>query len=137
MPDWQTPEAQASLNVQALPSEQEPLTAGKAQAPVDAVQLLAVQTLASSQMTALPTQVPVLVQASPVVQAVPSVQVAPVLAALTHLPVVWLQLSKVQALPSSHLMAVPVHSPLASQISAVVHKLPSSQTFPTTALFWH
>jgi hypothetical protein len=72
----QTPDAQLSPVVQALPSEQEAPSASGAWAQVPPLQLSAVQELPSSQLIAVPPHVPV-VQTSPVVHASPSVQVVP------------------------------------------------------------
>src|SRR5213078_4013955 len=123
-PPAQLPWLQVSLVVQALPSVQGAVLFVCTQ-PVDGLQVSSVQTLPSSQLGgAPPTQRPPL-QASLVVQALPSLQ-GRVLLACTQ-PVVALQLSSVQPLPSSQLGAgPPTHRP-ALQVSFSVHAFPSLQ----------
>src|SRR5262245_31727300 len=63
-------------------------------------------------------------QRSPVEQGEPSSQVAPSALLVCTQPVIGLQLSSVQGLPSLQLTPVPVHAPF-EQLSLVVHALPS------------
>ena len=90
-----------------------------------------VQTLPSSQLSAVPTQTP-LAHTSPVVQAVPSLHVVPFATlAWPHVPAV--QLSVVHEFPSSQLIAVPAHVPFV-QTSVVVQASPSEQVVPLVTL---
>ena len=96
-PEWQVPPAHVSPEVQAFPSSQAIVLFVYTQ-PVAGLQLSVVQMLLSLQTTAEPAlQVPP-PHVSPEVQAFPSSQ-AIVLLVYTH-PVVGLQLSVVQTLPS-------------------------------------
>ena len=103
-PAVQEPAAQMSLSVQALPSVQLTVLLAWAQ-PVETTQESSVQTLPSSQLSAVPVHEPP-EQASLVVQALPSLQGA-VLLANAQLPVPATQLSLVQALLSLQTLAAP------------------------------
>jgi len=93
-------------------------------APVPVLQLSEVQGLLSVQTVPAPeTQAPLL-HTSPTVQALPSVHTLPLLVCV-H-PVVALQASLVQALPSSQLSAGPGLQMPAVQASVVVHTLLSA-----------
>src|SRR5262245_23352753 len=79
----------------------------------------------------VPTHRPLAAQASPAVHAFPSLQVAPTLIVCVQ-PVAGLHASAVHTFESSQLGgAPPVHTPLASQASPVVHAFPSLQLWPT------
>jgi len=124
-PPTQLPWLQVSLVVQALPSVQGAVLFVCTQ-PVDGLQVSSVQRLPSSQLGgAPPTHRPPL-QVSLVVQALPSLQGRALLACTQ--PVVALQLSSVQPLPSLHTTGVPLHVP-PPQVSSSVHALPSSHGF--------
>ncbi len=130
-----TPPPHLSLWVHDLPSSQGvPLfKLVKTQLPLLVLQLSVVHALPSSQTLAVPAQAPVL-QASPVVQALPSSQPVPSLRLVyTHTPLLVLQLSPVQALPSLHTLAVPPHVPLL-HLSVSVQGLPSLQLLPSLRL---
>jgi hypothetical protein len=126
--DTQDPALQTSPLVQASPSLQNaPLARTKVlHLPVAGSHASLVQALPSSQLFAMPTQTPKLVQASFCVQAEPSSQV--LLSALpVHLPLTQLS-APVQVLLSSHgvpLVALPLHTP-STHASAVVQALSSS-----------
>src|SRR5438876_760846 len=123
-PPTQRPPLQASLVVQALPSLHGAALLACAQ-PVDGLQVSSVQTVPSSQLARGSSDLCPPLQASLVVQALPSLQ-GGVLLACTQ-PVVALQLSSVQTLPSSQLGAgPPTHRP-ALQVSVSVHAFPSLQ----------
>src|SRR2546428_10148826 len=94
-----------SLVVQAFPSLQGAVLFVWTQ-PVAGLQVSSVQPLPSSQLIAGPPTQPPLLQVSLVVQAFPSLQGA-VLAVWTQ-PVLGLQVSSVQTLPSSQLGARPL-----------------------------
>jgi hypothetical protein len=122
----QLPPRQPSPTVHGLPSLHTPpsLTATDTQ-PTDLLQLSAVHALPSSQLMALPLQVPPL-QTSFAVHLLPSSQVA-VLAAWVQ-PVVLAQASSVHGLLSSQLtVAGPAHTP-PLHTSPAVHGLASLQT---------
>ena len=93
--------------------------------PVAVLHESLVQGSESSQSTAKPGWQLPNEHASPLVQALPSVQ-ATVLSPLTQ-PVVMLQLSVVQTLPSSQLIAPPDTQAPATQASPEVQALPSVQ----------
>ncbi len=99
--------------------------------PCTLLQVSVVHTLASSQETAVGgvPQTPA-VQVAPPCHALPTqvvaMHVAPSPSAVWTHPPVESQESTVHALPSSHLLPVPPHLPLA-QTSLVVHALPSLQ----------
>ncbi len=116
----QTPLAQTSPVVQALPSVHDRLLAAWVQ-PSLASHASLVHELPSSQPMALPAQVPV-PHTSLEVQALPSSQLA-VLLALTQAPP--LQLSEVQALLSLQFFAAPGTQPLWAHTSPIVQGFPS------------
>jgi len=118
------PAAQMSPLVQPLKSLQPTVLLMKTQ-PVTALQLSVVQVLPSLQTNWAPAiQLPPL-QASTPVHTLPSLHAAVLLLCLQ--PLAGLQLSSVQALPSSQLMTAPgLHTP-AAQMSPSVHKLLSLQ----------
>ena len=89
------------------------------------MQLSVVQTLASSQTTAVPAREVPPPQVSPVVQAFPSSH-ARVLFVNTH-PVAGLQLSVVQTLASLQTTAAPAWQLPPLHVSPAVQELPSSQ----------
>jgi hypothetical protein len=126
LPAWQAPYKQTSPVVQALPSSQLALLLVLVQLPVVVSQPSVVQGLLSLQTLALPGwQLPPK-QLSLVVQALPSLQLTALLV-VRQLPVAWSQLSVVQRLPSSQVVAgPPLQLPL-WQTSPLVHALPSSQ----------
>jgi hypothetical protein len=126
LPAWQAPYKQTSPVVQALPSSQLLLLLVLVQLPVVVSQPSVVQGLLSLQTLALPGwQLPPK-QLSLVVQALPSLQLTALLV-VRQLPVAWSQLSVVQRLPSSQVVAgPPLQLPL-WQTSPLVHALPSSQ----------
>jgi hypothetical protein len=104
VPCAQEPFWQVSAPLQALPSLQEVLlgsAGGSGQTPFVQV-ARAWQAGGSGQILAIPTQVAVAVQASPVVQALLSLQVMPVRGVWTQVPA--RQLSAVQALTSAQLV---------------------------------
>ena len=124
----QTPALQASVWVQALPSEQVlVLSSVNTQAPVDVLQLSSVQALESLQVfRLLPTQTPAL-QVSVWVQALPSEQVFVLSLANTHAPVDVLHESSVQSFESLQTTGLlPTQTP-AVQASVCVQALPSEQ----------
>ena len=121
-PPLQVPPLHKSFVVHASPSSQLPSVAADLQ-PVFGSQLSVVHGLPSSQFTAAPPTHAPFAQASLPVHALPS-EHPPVAGAVAQ-PVVGLQLSIVQGLPSSHDTAVPAHLPPA-QVSLVVQVLPSS-----------
>lgn len=95
--------------------------------PLALLQLSVVQGLLSSQTSAAPAaQLPPL-QASPLVHGLPSLQLPLVLVWL-QLPVVVSQLSVVQGLPSSQLLAEPAEQTPATQLSLLVQASPSLQS---------
>ena len=104
LPPTHSASQQLSPVVQALPSSQAPPLSAWWTQPLDGWQLSAVQTLPSSQSSASPGAHFLSQQLSPVVQALPSSQAAPLSAALTQ-PDLGSQLSAVQTLPSSQMMA--------------------------------
>lgn len=113
----QTPDAQASFWVQALPSLQPvPSPAEVKTQPVALLQVSTVHGLLSLHWRVpLPTQVPVALHASVGVHKAPSLQAVPTSAAeprLSHVPLVTLQLSTVHGLLSLQSFWVPVHAPL-------------------------
>ena len=120
----QLPPAQTSPLVHASPSLQLAVVLVCTQ-PVPLLQLSAVQALLSLQSRVLlPPQLPPL-QTSPAVQASPSLQLV-VLLVKTQ-PLLGLQLSLVQPLPSLHVTALaPLQAP-PPQTSLLVQALPSSQ----------
>ena len=122
-PGWQVPPPQVSPVVQGLPSSQANVLFVKTQ-PVAGLHVSVVQTLASSQTTAVPAKQVPPPQVSPVVQAFPSSH-AFALFVKTH-PVAGLQLSVVQTLASSQTIAAPPQTP-PLQMSPDVHAFPSSQ----------
>jgi len=108
-PPTHLPPPHLSLVVQAFPSLHRAVLFVSKQ-PVAGLQVSSVQTLPSSQLSAGPPTQPPLLQVSLVVQAFPSLQGA-VLALWTQ-PVLGLQVSSVQTLPSSQLGArPPTHTP--------------------------
>jgi len=108
-PPTHLPPLHLSLVVQASPSLHGAVLFVWKQ-PVAGLQVSSVQTLPSSQLSAGPPTQPPLLQVSLVVQAFPSLQGA-VLALWTQ-PVLGLQVSSVQTLPSSQLGArPPTHTP--------------------------
>ena len=107
-PPTHLPPLHLSLVVQAFPSLHRAVLFVSKQ-PVAGLQVSSVQTLPSSQLSAGPPTQPPLLQVSLVVQAFPSLQGA-VLALWTQ-PVLGLQVSSVQTLPSSQLRAVPTQRP--------------------------
>src|SRR5438093_394905 len=108
-PPTHLPPLHLSLVVQASPSLHGAVLFLWKQ-PVAGLQVSSVQTLPSSQLSAGPPTQPPLLQVSLVVQAFPSLQGA-VLALWTQ-PVLGLQVSSVQTLPSSQLGArPPTHTP--------------------------
>ena len=100
----QAPPAHTSPVVQVTPSSQPTALLTALQSPAR-LQLSSVHGLLSLQTLVVPTHVPV-PQLSPLVQALPSLQVTLVGSATDVQPFVLLQESVVQALPSSHGMAV-------------------------------
>lgn len=60
----------------------------------------------------------------------------PPLGELMQPPVAWLQVSVVQALPSSQTTGLPKHTPLL-QVSLIVQLLLSTQAMPFNATCWH
>ncbi len=118
--------------MQALPSLQTELSATgpNTHAPVAGLQLSAVHALLSLQTLAVPVQLPPL-QKSDTVHKAPSLHALPSLTATyTHKPLVVLQASPVQALPSSHLIAAPPHVPTL-HASLWVHGFLSSHSAPS------
>jgi hypothetical protein len=132
-------ESHLVLTVQALPSSQAaPTPSGLNTQPVAGLQLSAVQTLPSLQVTGLPMQVAAAVplQWSPVVQALLSLQVVvPGRGVFTHPPAEELQVSAVQGLLSLQFLGVPLHTPPPSQPSLTVQGSPSSQAEPDAVNF--
>ncbi len=124
-PGKQAADLQASPTVQTLPSSQTARLLPCTQ-PNFGSQLSSVQTFASSQDSAGPPLHAPAVQISAVVQALPSEHAA-ALALWSH-PVFGAQLSAVQGLLSSHVVAVPAMHTAALQASPRVQALPSSQT---------
>lgn len=123
---------QVSVVVHKLPSVQvTPLSDAEPacwQAPVETLQLSAVQGLLSLQTVALPTHEP-LTQVSLLVHALPSLQL-PVLLVKTQ-PEPAEQVSVVHALLSLQLrLPEPTHKPLLLQVSVVVHRLLSLHAAP-------
>ncbi len=125
----QVPFEQLSFIVHALLSLHVPEFFGVCRHPVAGIQLSSVQALLSSQFRGVvpgvhtPSE-----QTSPVVQAFPSLQAAE-FGVKTQFPVKGSQESVVQGLLSLQLLGVPIQTPL-TQISLIVHGLPSSQTAP-------
>lgn len=70
------------------------------------------------------------------VHALPSEQ-APGVLGNAHLPVVGSQVSRVQALPSLHTVALPLHLPVLKHASLLVQSVPSSQAAPVLAVLVH
>jgi hypothetical protein len=131
----QAPALHLSPVVQALPSLQALPVRATLRQPEDTLQLSWVHGLSSSQSTAMPGwQAPLALQVSPVVQALLSLHSVPVRARLTQ-PLVALQLSAVQALPSSQLTVVPTQLAAALQTSPLVQAEPSEQAVPVKATF--
>lgn len=123
-PAWHEPAAHTSPLVHASPSLQTTALLAKTQ-PVSVLHESFVHELLSLQVTGAPeTQVPPL-HASPLVHALLSEQPR-LLLALTH-PVPLLQLSVVQASPSSQLRLAPGWHAPPRQTSPVVQALPSEQ----------
>src|SRR5205823_13366057 len=121
-PPTQTPPAEVSAVVQALPSVQAAVF-GVFTQPVAGSQASSVQTLPSLQLGAEPpTQTPP-AQVSAVVQALPSVQGA--VLGVFRQPVAGSQASSVQTLPSLQLSAGPPTQTPPAQVSVVVQALPS------------
>ncbi len=120
---------QKSPTVHASPSVQARALGVWAHRPVKVSQLSLEQGFASSQLAAVPaTQLPP-AHASLTVQALPSLH-APLLAVARHAPVLALQLSVVQTLPSSQITSLPAHLPVEVQASPAVQALPSLQAAP-------
>ena len=84
-------------------------------------------TLLSVHATAVPTQTPLASQVSPWLQALPSSQVTAIWMAKVQFPVLALQESAVQALPSLHTVLTPGTQLPPPQTSPTVHALPSVQ----------
>src|SRR5439155_223789 len=122
-PPTHLPPLHLSLVVQAFPSLQGAVFFVWTQ-PVAGLQVSSVQTLPSSQLSAGPPTQPPLLQVSFVVQAFPSLQGA-VLAVWTQ-PVLGLQVSSVQTLPSSQLGARPLTQ------TPPLHRSLSVQAFPSS-----
>lgn len=124
LPPLHEPLAQVSPSVQALASSQLPEMA-TCEHPLPALQVSVEHGLPSSQLIAEPLLHVPEAQRSPLVHTLPSLQALPVCAACAQ-PLVGLQVSRVQANPSSQSCAPPpVHWPLL-QTSATVHASPSS-----------
>ncbi len=131
----QAPDLQVSLVVHTAPSSQGPpsLTLVKTQLPVVLSHASLVHTLLSSQVLAVPAQLPS-VQTSLVVQAWPSSHPPPLAMGLElQVPLLASQTSAVQALPSLQVLGVPLHPPVL-QVSGTVQALPSSQRVPSLTL---
>ena len=124
-PGWHVPPVQTSLIVQAFPSEQAMALFVKTQ-PVAGLQASDVHTLVSLQTIAGPDRHVPKAQESPTVHALPSSHAFPLF--VKAQPVAGLQLSVVQALPSSQLTGVPTHTP-SVHVSPVVHTFRSIQVF--------
>jgi hypothetical protein len=135
-PGWQAPLAvQASPAVQALLSLHSVPVKARLTQPLVVLQLSAVHGLASSQFTALPTQLAAALQTSPLVQAEPSEQAVPVKATFLQ-PVAVSQLSCVQGLLSLQLTEAPgAQAPALLHRSVPVQALPSVQAVPVWAVF--
>jgi hypothetical protein len=137
-PAAQRPAWQVSAPLQALPSEHEvPSASGAcAHVPVAGLQLSAVHTLPSSQLSGVPAAHTPFWQVSAPLQALPSEHEVPLpTAACTHAPVCGLQLSLVQGLPSLQFCGVPAVQAPFWQVSAPLHGLPSEHEVPfATAL---
>jgi hypothetical protein len=132
----QVPASQASVCVQTSPSVQVLVSSFVVtQLPSAGLQLSSVQELPSSQDTGLdPTHVPAS-HASDCVHASPSVQVLLSSFVVTQLPSAGLQLSSVQALPSSHTTGFePAHVP-ASHASVCVQASPSVQALLSSFVY--
>jgi len=125
---------QRSLVVQALPSSQPALVAVCTQPPASG-QESTVHWLLSSQLAVpLPTQPPP-AQVSVNVQTLPSLHAAPFCGAgsFKHAPLDGLQVSDVQAFPSSQFVVAVATQLPSPQWSPVVHALPSLQTVTDAA----
>src|SRR5256886_13384457 len=122
-PPRHLPPLHLSLVVQAFPSLQGAVLFVWTQ-PVAGLQVSSVQPLPSSQLIAGPPTQPPLLQVSLMVQAFPSLQGA-VLAVWTQ-PVLGLQVSSVQTLPSSQLGARPLTQTPPLHRSLRVQAFPSS-----------
>lgn len=135
--------SQVSDSVQGLPSVQpRPVLARCPQAPVDGSQASSVQALPSSQETGVPTQLPPLVQVSPLVQGLASLHAVPGCARFWQAKPngeamhwsrvqVLLSLQSKKPLKGVHgQFEVPLHSP-PLHASAMVHRFPSSQALPS------
>jgi hypothetical protein len=121
----QTPPLQTSPVVHRLPSLQG-LELATCWQPDAELQLSSVHTFPSSQLAGPPgTQLPP-AQVSPIVQASPSVQGWELL--VLAQPVLGLQVSVVQALPSLQSSAVPGWHTVATHVSMPLHRLLSLQS---------
>ncbi len=125
-PALQVPPAQPSISVQALPSVQGALLLAEVHAPVATLQPSSVQGLLSPHALAAPPLQALAAHASFNVHWLPSLQGA-VLTAFAHLPSLRLQVSVVQTLLSSQLLAWPAAQPPPVHLSNSVQALPSSQ----------
>ena len=98
-------------------------------------QLSVVQTLPSSQLTGLPALHAPPTQPSPLVQASPSLHGLPFFASVCWQPAALVQVSMVQACPSSQLFLTPaLHTPVL-QTSTPLQTSPSEHVVPFSALF--
>jgi hypothetical protein len=112
---------------QHVPPEHGPAVLVKMQ-PAPSTHSSIVHSLSSLQDTGIPTHIADALQRSEKVQSLPSSHGAAGIGGWMHAPVVALQRSSVQRLPSSmHVVPVPVQVPPV-QRSPVVHMLPSLQT---------
>ena len=103
------------------------------QLPVATSQLSLVQPLLSLQTLEVPATHKPFWQVSLAVQALASLH-GPGVLGNAHLPEMGSQVSRVQALPSLHTVALPVHTPVLWQVSLLVHKVPSLQAAPVLAV---
>jgi hypothetical protein len=135
VPAWQLPPPHLSLLVQLLPSSHAAVLATAVQLPLAASQPSVVQGLLSLHTLAVPALHALAAQTSPWVQALPSLHGA-LLATLAQAPLRGSQLSLVQGLASSQLLALPALHALPAQKSLRVQALPSLHA-AVFALVWH
>jgi hypothetical protein len=139
VPAMQVPLWHVSSPLQTLPSVQdEPLRSGAFRHPLTALQLSAVQTLASLQSSGVPAVQTALWQVSAPLQTVLSAHEVPSARTVFWHPAMGSQLSVVQALPSLHVGGGPaVQMPL-WQVSSPSQTSPSLQDEPlATGTFSH
>ena len=138
MHTWPTPWhfalTHTSFVVHGLPSSQPvALATAACWQPNTLSQLSVVHGLLSLQSTSVPVQVE-LMHVSPVVQALPSLHAIGLLA-WSQAPVLPLQASVVQTLPSSQFLAVPLAQKPAAHASLTVHGLLSLHAMPVRLLW--